>query len=187
MSSETFLENQERMFSILVVDDIPENLQLISDIIYHEGLDIIVATNGKQAINTAYLKRPDLILLDIAMPEMDGYEVCTILKSKQKTKDIPVIFLTAKVETEDIIQGFEVGAVDYVTKPFNRAKLIARIQTHLKIVHQREIIKNLNYSLEKKVEKRTEQLGKSVQRLLKSNKRYSLVNKELKFYSASPK
>ncbi|NJK84735.1 MAG: response regulator [Bacteroidales bacterium] len=99
---------------ILIVDDIPSNLNFISDILYNEGFRITVATNGKDAIETARIKKPDLILLDIAMPMIDGYEVCKILKSDSETNDIPIIFLTAKVDYEDIIKGFSAGAVDFV-------------------------------------------------------------------------
>lgn len=179
MPQSQFPEFKERKFTILVVDDIPENIELISDILEMEGYEILQAYSGKQGINMAYLKMPDLILLDISMPEIDGFEVCTRLKEKTKTKKIPIIFLTAKIEQDDIIKGFEIGAVDYVTKPFNRTELLARISTHLKLLHQREIIESMNRWLEKRVDKRTEQLKKAVINLTKANRRHSRANREL--------
>ena len=104
---------------ILIVDDNPANIQLLGNNLRQEGVNISIATDGKRAIKITEKKMPDLILLDIMMPGMDGFEVCTILKSQENTRDIPIIFLTAKVGSEDILRGFELGAVDYITKPFN--------------------------------------------------------------------
>ena len=92
-----------------------------------------VAQNGIQALKKVEAVRPDLILLDVMMPEMDGFETCTHLKSSQETEDIPVIFLTARTETKDIVKGFELGAVDYVTKPFQPEELLVRVRTHLEL------------------------------------------------------
>jgi two-component system sensor histidine kinase/response regulator len=119
---------------ILIVDDLPTNLQVLAGILHNTGFQIFMATSGKQAIAIADAKQPDLILLDINMPEMDGYETCGILKENSKTKAIPIIFLTALTDTQDIIKGFELGAVDYVTKPFKSAELLARINTHLELM-----------------------------------------------------
>jgi len=132
---------------ILIVDDTPDNIQLLSDILSEEGINITIARNGKQAIKSISIKLPDLILLDIAMPEMDGFEVCEHLKKDSATADIPIIFLTAKTETEDIVKGFELGAVDYITKPFNVSELIARVNTHLDLKHSQDIIKEQNERL----------------------------------------
>jgi DNA-binding response OmpR family regulator len=106
-------------FQILVVDDTPKNLQLLMTILSAEKYTIHVAQDGVQALKKAQAIKPDLILLDVNMPEMDGFETCKQLKSSPATEEIPVIFLTARTETEDIVKGFELGAVDYVTKPFN--------------------------------------------------------------------
>ncbi len=119
---------------ILIVDDVPKNLQVLGSILSSEGYHFTPATNGKQALKIIEKRHPDLILLDIMMPEMDGYEVCKILKSASRTKDIPIVFLTAKTETEDIVKGFDLGGVDYITKPFNSAELLTRIRTHLEIL-----------------------------------------------------
>ena len=119
---------------ILLVDDIPKNLQLLGSFLSEElNAELSFAASGKEALDVVNHAMPDLILLDIMMPGMDGYEVCRILQSDDSTSLIPVIFLTAKVETEDIVKGFQTGAVDYITKPFNRHELIARVNTHLKI------------------------------------------------------
>jgi len=125
--------SEEKPF-ILIVDDVPKNLQVLGSILREEGYFFTPATSGKQALKIIEKRLPDLILLDIMMPETDGYEVCRILKKNPATKDIPIIFLTAKTDTEDIIKGFELGGVDYIIKPFNPTELLARINTHLEIL-----------------------------------------------------
>jgi len=116
---------------ILVVDDTPANLQALAATLKEKGYQISVATNGRQALEAVARVRPDLILLDVMMPEMDGFEACRRLKASDATNDIPIIFLTARTETSDIVKGFELGAVDYVPKPFNAHELLARVNTHL--------------------------------------------------------
>ena len=116
---------------ILIVEDTPANIQSLSATLKEKGYQISVATNGKQALDVLARVRPDLILLDVLMPEMDGFEACRRLKAADATRDIPVIFLTAKTDTADIVKGFELGAVDYVAKPFNAHELLARVNTHL--------------------------------------------------------
>ncbi len=121
------------MAEVLVVDDIPRNLEIIMQVLSRTGIEVSAAVSGTHAL--AYLKRrrPDLILLDIAMPDLDGITLCRQLKADPETADIPVIFLTAKVETEDVIRGFEAGAVDYVRKPFVVEELLSRVTTHLQL------------------------------------------------------
>lgn len=116
---------------ILVVDDTPENVMALTAILKRKGYQISVATNGRQALEVLGHVRPDLILLDVMMPEMDGFEACAQIKASPDWRDIPIIFLTAKIETDDIVRGFELGAVDYVAKPFNPPELLARVNTHL--------------------------------------------------------
>ncbi|MCP4756754.1 MAG: response regulator [Proteobacteria bacterium] len=128
---------------ILIVDDNPQNIQVLGNTIQEEGYEVAFALNGSQALDFLGKEMPDLILLDIMMPEMDGYTVCETIKANHSIKNIPVIFLTAKQETEDIVRGFEVGAVDYVTKPFNPVELLARVRTHLEIKRSREEISSL--------------------------------------------
>ena len=118
---------------ILVVDDAPANIQTLAAILKAEGYQISVATNGRQALDVVARVHPDLILLDVMMPEMDGFETCERLKASADWHSIPVIFLTAKTETDDLVRGFELGAVDYVGKPFNAHELLARVSTHLAV------------------------------------------------------
>ncbi len=118
---------------ILVVDDTPANIQTVAAILKGKGYQLSVATNGKQALDALTKIRPDLILLDVMMPELDGFETCQRIKSSEAWRDIPIIFLTAKTDTADIVKGFEMGAVDYVGKPFNARELLARVSTHLTV------------------------------------------------------
>jgi DNA-binding response OmpR family regulator len=124
-------DSLHEMGNIMAVDDKPENLKLLVNLLSEHGHDVRPVPNGKLTLSGAQAIPPDLILLDVMMPEMDGFEVCEKLKSYEKTKDIPIIFLTAKYETEDIVKGFDMGGADYVTKPFNEAELLARIRTHI--------------------------------------------------------
>lgn len=125
---------------ILIVDDTPQNIQVLGNILYEKGYNISLSPSGSHALQSVKSQAPDLILLDILMPEMNGYEVCKELKSNPATKDIPVIFLTAITETESILHGFEFGAADYITKPFNVAELTARIATHIELKKSKEKI-----------------------------------------------
>lgn len=124
----------------MLVDDMVANLQLLGSALYKEGYEITLAENALAALESLDQNLPDLILLDINMPEMDGYELCGILKEKPGTKDIPVIFVTAKTEKEDLIKGFEVGGVDFITKPYDINELLVRLQTHIDLKLSREII-----------------------------------------------
>ena len=116
---------------VLIVEDAPANIQALTAILREKGYAISIATNGRQALDVLAAVRPDLILLDVMMPEMDGFETCTRIKASAQWRDIPIIFLTAKSETGDIVRGFELGAVDYVAKPFHAHELLARVHTHL--------------------------------------------------------
>jgi class 3 adenylate cyclase len=116
---------------ILVIEDEPANIQTLSTLLKERGHQINIATNGRQALEVLERIRPDLILLDIMMPEMDGFETCRRIKASTAWREIPIIFLTAKTDTADIVRGFELGAVDYVAKPFNAHELLARVNTHL--------------------------------------------------------
>ena len=116
---------------ILVIEDEPANIQTLSTLLKERGYQINIATNGRQALEVLERIRPDLILLDIMMPQMDGFETCRRIKASTAWREIPIIFLTAKTDTADIVRGFELGAVDYVAKPFNAHELLARVNTHL--------------------------------------------------------
>ncbi len=164
---------------VLIVDDIPSNLNFLSEVLHLEGIGVIVATRGDDAIKIAGYKRPDLILLDIAMPVMDGYEVCAKLKADPATQDIPVIYLTARTEPEDILKGFETGAVDYILKPFNATELIARVKTHLELRAKTEALKSINVRLEEQVKQRTAEITKANTELKESNYKLAIAYEEL--------
>ena len=121
------------MPKILIVDDTPDSIKILMETLKNANYDILAATNGKRALEVATNQKPDLILLDIMMPEMDGYEVCEQLKSKTTTQNIPVIFITARDDEEDETKGLELGAVDYITKPISPLIVQARVKTHLKL------------------------------------------------------
>jgi len=128
-------------FLVLIVDDVSKNLQVVGSILDDAGYSTTFAPSGKQALERIETAHPDLILLDLMMPEMDGLQVCEHLKAEPKWQEIPIIFLTASHEKEHLLFAFEKGAVDYVTKPFNSAELLARVKTHLELKHTRDELK----------------------------------------------
>ncbi|WP_442947534.1 hybrid sensor histidine kinase/response regulator [Nostoc sp.] len=143
---------------ILLVDDNPNNLKVLSEMIQGYGWKALMATNGESAIEQTEYALPDLILLDVMMPGIDGFETCRRLKTNPITQNIPVIFMTALSDSKDKVKGLEIGAVDYVTKPFQQEEVIARLKLHLKISH-------LTYTLEQRVQERTAELTQSLQQL----------------------
>jgi putative two-component system response regulator len=144
--------------TILVVDDTPENLRLMSGVL-KDDYKTKIANNGERGLElAAALPPPDLILLDIMMPGIDGYEVCRRLKADPATAEIPVIFLTAKVEVEDEQKGFDVGCVDYITKPISPPIVLARVKTHLLLKSARDFLKDQNVFLEAEVARRTREV-----------------------------
>ena len=146
--------------TILVVDDTPDNLSLISALLKDE-YKVKVANSGKKALRIMETEHPpDLILLDIMMPEMDGYEVCRRLKENPKTQDIPVIFLTAKATPEDEKTGFELGAVDYITKPISPPIVFARVSVHLALRRQAVALTEWNRTLEQRVAAGVEEISR---------------------------
>lgn len=116
---------------ILIIDDQPENLQMLSTTLREAGYQVAAANGGPTALRILDKRLPDLVLCDVVMPDMDGYEVCQRLKALPQGEDIPLMFLTAKTDSQAILRGFESGAVDYVTKPFNTGELLARVRTQL--------------------------------------------------------
>ena len=118
---------------ILIVDDSLGNIQILVDMLKGKNYHIHVARDGAAALKVVAQKIPDLILMDVVMPEMDGYEVCRRLKHRPETKETPIIFISALSELDDKVRGFEAGGVDFITKPFQRAEVFARIDTHLKL------------------------------------------------------
>ena len=130
--------------NILIVDDIPANLKVLGDILKEEGYKVRPVPSGALALQVAERERPDLILLDIMMPEMDGYEVCRRLKENQLLHDIPVIFISALNETNDVVKALKFGGVDYITKPFRAEEISARVKTHIKLRRQSIELQELN-------------------------------------------
>lgn len=128
---------------ILIVDDNIENLKVVGNILQSEQFDIAVSLNGESAINILLNNEIDLILMDIMMPEVDGLETCRRIKAIDSLKEIPLIFLTAKAQTNDIVEAFEAGGVDYIFKPFNRLELLARVNTHLDLFLSKRKLKEL--------------------------------------------
>jgi DNA-binding NtrC family response regulator len=137
---------------ILIVDDTPANIQMLMAILKPVGYQLSVATNGRQALEVIEKVGPDLVLMDVMMPDVDGYEACQQIKASPRWRDVPVIFLTAKTDTADIVRGFEVGAVDYVGKPFNGHELLARVSTHLTLQRLRREMESRNADLARELE-----------------------------------
>lgn len=133
--------------TILVVDDVPNNLRLLQNLLRKQGYDVRLATSGKLALRSLTRFAPDLILLDILMPEMDGYQVCKLIKNNPETKDIPVIFLTALNEGLDKLKAFEVGGADYITKPFQIEEALARIKNQLTLCYLQKQLQSKNQAL----------------------------------------
>ncbi|AKG20336.1 sensor histidine kinase [Calothrix sp. 336/3] len=143
---------------ILLVDDNPNNLKVLSEGIQGYGWKILMATDGESAIEQAEYALPDLIILDVMMPGIDGFETCSRLKANAVTQNIPIIFMTALSDATEKVKGLEIGAVDYITKPFQQAEVIARLKLHLQISH-------LTRTLEQQVQERTAALTQSLQQL----------------------
>jgi putative nucleotidyltransferase with HDIG domain/PAS domain S-box-containing protein len=146
---------------ILVVDDTPANLKLLMELLIAEGYKVRPATDGEQALESVAMRMPELILLDIKMPGIDGYEVCQRLKQNKDTRDIPVIFISALDALDDRVKGFELGGVDYITKPFQREEVLIRARTHLQLYR-------MQVNLEALVQTRTSELQKANEELHKS-------------------
>lgn len=146
---------------ILVVDDMPANLEVLSEALTDAGFEVAIATDGERAIKQAQCSLPSLILLDVMMPGIDGFETCRHLKASTVTQDIPIIFMTALSETTDKVKGFNLGAADYITKPFQEAELIVRVKTQLKMRY-------FHQTLEQQVSERTAELTDALKQLQSS-------------------
>jgi signal transduction histidine kinase len=149
---------------ILIVDDTVASLDLLAELLMQAGYEVRLAPNGHMALRSANECPPELILLDVRMPGIDGFEVCRQLKAAEKTRDIPIIFLSALNETTNKVTGLSLGAVDYIAKPYQTEEVLARVRTHIEL-HR------LRFDLEKRVDARTEQLNQSQNRLRNSHKR----------------
>ncbi len=161
--------------TVFIVDDNPENLRVLGNIVAENGYIPCFAPNGAIALASVKKKRPNIILLDVMMPEMDGFEVCRQLKQDITLANIPVIFLTAKTETDDVIAGLELGAVDYVTKPFKKSELITRINTHLELQATKEELREEVAAKENALE----QLEKQNKELHSKNVKLEQLTQEL--------
>jgi DNA-binding NtrC family response regulator len=144
---------------LLLVDDTPANLNVLCELLEQEGYNISIALNGPDALELVYEIEPDLILLDVMMPGMDGYEVCSRLKNDATVRDIPVIFVTAKDLTEGVVAGFEAGGVDYITKPFREQEVLARVRTHLCLSQLRRELERQNGKLADKNEQLQQEIA----------------------------
>ena len=140
--------------SVLVVDDENSNIMALTDILSSKYV-VYAAKNGENALKAAEKYLPDIILLDVLMPEMDGYEALKLLKSKVKTAHIPVIFLTAKSDSDSELEGLSLGAIDYISKPFSPPLLLKRIEVHLLVESQKQALINFNNNLQEMVEAKT--------------------------------
>jgi len=152
-------------FKILIVDDNPKNLQVLGNVLEKNKYDVEYALSGKEALAWFKAESFDLVLLDVMMPEMDGFEVCETIRKNKEFDDIPIIFLTAKSDKVSTIKGFELNAQDYINKPFDTAELLARIKTHLELKASKDKLKNVNVWLEQKVQEKTQELQKSNKKL----------------------
>ncbi|MFZ7127139.1 MAG: HD domain-containing phosphohydrolase [Desulfobacterales bacterium] len=152
---------------VLIVDDNPTNIDLLVSTLRAE-YRLGIAKNGPKALEYVARQKPDLVLLDIMMPEMDGYEVCARLKENPETAAIPIIFITAMTETVNKMRGFELGAVDYITKPFHAAEVKARIRTHLSLEEMRLQLASQNELLEQKVARKTEEIRQMLNASIRS-------------------
>jgi DNA-binding response OmpR family regulator len=128
------------MKKILVIDDLPENVFMLQDRLEHEGYEVLTAYDGKNGIDKAKTELPDLVLLDVMMPDINGLEVCKILVNDEKTASIPIILVTAKTGAEDTKEGLDAGAFDYIKKPFNKIELLARVRSALKLSEANKLL-----------------------------------------------
>lgn len=136
--------------NVLIVDDISRNIQILANILERAGYAVSFALSGQQALEIVQNEECDLILLDVMMPVLDGYETCLRIKGLPGKENIPIIFLTARAEQKDINRGFETGAVDYLTKPCNTAELLARVETHVQLKKTRDLLEERNRELSRK-------------------------------------
>ncbi len=140
-------ESVAESVTLLVIDDIPENLRILFKLFEHSGHKVLVATSGAEGLQIAEEINPHLILLDIMMPDMDGFAVCATLKANARTQEIPVIFMTAMSDPESKLKAFDIGAADYITKPFQRQEVLARVNTHIALSRQQRQLKKQNQRL----------------------------------------
>lgn len=166
-------------YEILVVDDTPANLKLLSALLVEQGYRVRAASNGVVALRSVAFKAPDLILLDVRMPGMDGYEVCRQIKADPQQRMIPVIFVSALNETADKLKGFAAGGVDFVTKPVDPAEVLARVRTHLELLRLQRRQERIQIELAERVEERTEELKRTATELASALREKETLLKEI--------
>jgi DNA-binding response OmpR family regulator len=168
---------------ILIIDDNPQNIQLLATILDENGYDIEVGLSGYDALNTLKEESFDLLLLDVMMPAMNGFQVCSEIRKQNKYDNMPIIFISAKSDKESIVNGFKAGGQDYVNKPFHEEELLARISTHINLKKNREKLTLINATLEEKIEERTKELSEAYKKVKKSeesrNKFLSFLGTEI--------
>jgi PAS domain S-box-containing protein len=143
--------NPTQIPQVLIVDDTPANLKLLAEILTAQGYRVRPATNGRLALRSVAAEEPDLVLLDVRMPDMDGYEVCRRLKSNEQSRGIPVIFISALDDVADKVKGFKAGGVDYIAKPFESTEVLARVKTHLALRHLQKQLELQNSRLQQEI------------------------------------
>ena len=151
MTATLMLKNHSQDPTILIIDDGLTNLRVVVDHLEQENYRVVVARDGEEGLRRAELVRPALVLMDVLMPGMDGFETCRRLKSSESTRDIPVIFMTVLTETVDKIAGFAAGGVDYVTKPFEIEEVMARVKVHLSLHAMQQQLRHQNAQLRRQV------------------------------------
>lgn len=157
--------DMEKKDIVLIVDDNSNNLGVLYDLLDNASFEVWVAQDGESAIEKVGYALPDLILLDIMMPGIDGFETCNRLKANPLTADIPVIFMSAMSESVDKVKGLSLGAVDYITKPFQQEEVLARVKLHLKLYYLTKKIEKQNQELEQRVQERTAELSRTLHEL----------------------
>ena len=150
--------NASREVKILIVDDVSDNIQVAMNILREEGYQFSFATDGIEALNLVEKEKFDLILLDVMMPQIDGFEVCKRIKEKKRNRNTPIIFLTAKADVDSIEKAFDLGAVDYLTKPFHASELLARTKNHIELSHARILLREQNEQLNLKTKRQSDRL-----------------------------
>ncbi|MCW3787480.1 hybrid sensor histidine kinase/response regulator [Plebeiibacterium sediminum] len=167
-------------YNILIVDDNLKNVQVLGSLLERERYHTEFALSGQDALNWIEERVFDLVLLDIMMPGMDGFEVCSIIRENRKYDDVPILFVSAKKDTYSTLKAFGVKAQDYITKPFNHDELIARIKTQLELKSNKAKLKTINFQLEEKVKERTEELDDLLEKYRTANKMLEKANMDLK-------
>ncbi len=170
---------------VLIIEDNPTNIQVAASILHQAGYEHEFAMSGDKGIEWLKKKPFDVILLDIMMPEKDGYQVCKEIKAINFFKTIPIIFLTAKTDRESIVKGFEVGGSDYITKPFDKREFLMRVQNQVELKQNRELLELHNKNLEQIITDKTYELANANEKLTKSNLSLQRTNSELKYLEES--